>query len=216
MRITARTLAGVGLLATLVAGHVKAEAQDASLEIPFERFVLDNGLTVIVHENRDAPIVAVHVWYRVGSKDERKGKTGFAHLFEHLMFNGSENLDEDWFLPLEEAGATSMNGTTNWDRTNYFQNVPVNALDSILWLESDRMANLLGAISQEKLDEQRDVVKNEKRQSENRPYGKVAGIQYPNIYPKGHPYSWTTIGSMEDLDAASAKSEITSSFVVQS
>lgn len=180
-----------------------APAADVAIDIPYERFVLDNGLTLVVHEDRKAPIVAVNVWYHVGSKNEKPGKTGFAHLFEHLMFNGSENYDDDWFQALERVGATDLNGTTNEDRTNYFQNVPTNALDVALWMESDRMGHLLGAITQEKLDEQRGVVQNEKRQGEDRPYGKVFNILTENSYPEGHPYSWTVIGSMEDLDAAS-------------
>ena len=177
-------------------------APGARVEIPFQRFVLPNGLTLIVHEDHKAPIVAVNVWYHVGSKNERPGRTGFAHLFEHLMFNGSENYDKDFFGPLEQAGATDMNGTTNEDRTNYFQNVPTNALDLTLWMESDRMGHLTGVISQPKLDEQRGVVQNEKRQGENEPYGKVWDFLTPKLYPANHPYSWTVIGSMEDLDAA--------------
>lgn len=174
----------------------------APIDIPYQKFVLPNGLTVIVHEDHKAPIVAVNVWYHVGSKNERPGRTGFAHLFEHLMFNGSENYDKDFFGPMEQAGATDMNGTTNEDRTNYFQNVPANAVDLTLWMESDRMGHLTGAISQPKLDEQRGVVQNEKRQSENEPYGKVWDFLTPKLYPANHPYSWTVIGSMEDLDAA--------------
>ena len=143
------------------------------LAIPYSKFVLSNGLTLIVHEDKKAPIVAVNVWYHVGSKDEKFGRTGFAHLFEHLMFNGSENYNDDWFKPFDRVGATGMNGTTNQDRTNYFQVVPKNALEMTLWMESDRMGHLLGAIDQAKLDEQRDVVKNEKRNGENQPYGKV-------------------------------------------
>jgi zinc protease len=157
---------------------------------------------LIVHEDHKAPIVAVNVWYHVGSKNERPGRTGFAHLFEHLMFNGSENYDKDFFGPMEKAGATDMNGTTNEDRTNYFENVPTNAFDLALWMESDRMGHLTGAISQPKLDEQRGVVQNEKRQGENEPYGKVWDFLTPRLYPTNHPYSWTTIGAMEDLDAA--------------
>ena len=172
-------------------------------DIPFEKFVLDNGLTLIVHEDHKAPIVAINVWYHVGSKNEKPGKTGFAHLFEHLMFNGSENFDDDYFQVLERVGATDLNGTTNPDRTNYFQNVPTNALDVALWMESDRMGHLLGAITQEKIDEQRGVVQNEKRQGENQPYGVTRQLLTENTYPKGHPYSWMTIGSMEDLNAAS-------------
>lgn len=178
-----------------------AQAEDYA--IPYTKYVLDNGLTLVVHEDHKAPIVAVNVWYHVGSKDEKPGRTGFAHLFEHLMFNGSENYNDDWFKPFDRVGATGMNGTTNQDRTNYFQVVPTNALEMTLWMESDRMGHLLGAIDQAKLDEQRDVVKNEKRQGENQPYGKVFSTLLENVYPEGHPYSWSVIGSMEDLDAAS-------------
>jgi zinc protease len=175
----------------------------SDINIPYEKFVLPNGLTVIVHEDHKAPIVAVNVWYHVGSKDERPGRTGFAHLFEHLMFNGSENFNDEFFRPLEPAGATKMNGTTWFDRTNYYENVPVSALDLTLWLESDRMGHLIGAIDQKKLDEQRGVVQNEKRQGENQPYGHVDELITRSTYPVGHPYSWDTIGSMEDLNAAS-------------
>ena len=192
-------------LLVLLTGGAKAEADalDLNVEISYELFKLDNGLTVIVHEDHKAPVVAVNIWYHVGSKDEVRGKTGYAHLFEHIMFNGSENHDNDYFKATEKLGATNMNGTTSADRTNYFQTVPKNAFDAILWLESDRMGNLLGAVTQEKLDEQRGVVKNEKRQNyDNRPYGKGAEIQYSSIYPHSHPYSWLTIGSMEDLEAA--------------
>ncbi|MEX0942537.1 MAG: pitrilysin family protein [Pseudomonadales bacterium] len=198
--------AKAGLLAlTLMLAPViliASDLFDLDVDIPYTLFKLDNGLTVIVHEDHKAPVVAVNIWYHVGSKDEVRGRTGFAHLFEHLMFNGSENYDDDYFAATEKLGATTLNGTTSWDRTNYFQTVPVNGLDSILWLESDRMGNLLGAITQEKLDEQRGVVQNEKRQRLNAPYGKGAEIQYSSIYPYTHPYSWTTIGSMEDLNAA--------------
>jgi len=197
-----------GLTALLAAGPVSAasaaradEATDAEL-IPYERFSLDNGLTVIVHTDRKAPIVAVNVWYHVGSKNEKPGKTGFAHLFEHLMFQGTEHYNDEFFKPLEQVGATSMNGTTNFDRTNYFQNVPTTALDLALWMESDRMGHLLGAISQERLDEQRGVVQNEKRQGENRPFGKVPETLFRAVFPPGHPYRTLPIGSMADLDAA--------------
>jgi zinc protease len=172
-------------------------------EIPYAKYVLKNGLTLLVHEDHKAPIVAVNVWYHVGSKNERPGKTGFAHLFEHLMFNGSEHYNDDYFKAVEPAGATDLNGTTNEDRTNYFQNVPVSAVDRILWLESDRMGHLVGVIDKARLDEQRGVVQNEKRQSENEPYGKTYITVAENTYPKGHPYSWSVIGSMEDLNAAS-------------
>jgi zinc protease len=187
--------------ASLLVNVGAAQAQD--VEIPYEKFVLDNGLTLIVHEDHKAPIVAVNVWYHVGSKNEREGKTGFAHLFEHLMFNGSEHYNDDYFKPFDRVGATGMNGTTNFDRTNYFQEVPKNALDMALWMESDRMGHLLGAIDQARLDEQRGVVQNEKRQGENQPYGKVFTTAFKNIFPAGHPYSWSVIGYMEDLEAAS-------------
>ncbi|MGH6693585.1 MAG: M16 family metallopeptidase, partial [Gammaproteobacteria bacterium] len=187
-------------LATLAVGAVAAAAE---IDIPFKKFVLDNGLTLIVHEDHKAPIVAVNVWYHVGSKNEKPGKTGFAHLFEHLMFNGSEHFNTDYFKAMDRIGATDLNGTTNFDRTNYFQNVPNTALDTVLWLESDRMGHLLGVIDQPRLDEQRGVVQNEKRQGENQPYGRAFLNIFENTYPKGHPYSWSVIGSLEDLDAAS-------------
>jgi len=187
---------------TLLQAQVPSVPAKSRIEIPYQRFVLPNGLTLIVHEDHKAPIVAVNVWYHVGSKNEKPGRTGFAHLFEHLMYNGTENYDKDFFGPLEQAGATDMNGTTSEDRTNYFQNVPTNAVDLALWMESDRMGHLTGAISQPKLDEQRGVVQNEKRQGENEPYGKVWDFLTPKLYPPNHPYSWTTIGSMEDLEAA--------------
>ena len=172
------------------------------VEIPYEQFTLDNGLRVVVHEDRKAPVVAVSIWYNVGSKDEPAGKTGFAHLFEHLMFNGSENAPGDYFEPLRQIGATDLNGTTWFDRTNYFQTVPTPALETALFLESDRMGHLLGAVTQEKLDNQRGVVQNEKRQGDNQPYGLVEYAQLEAL-PKGHPYAHSTIGSMADLDSAS-------------
>ncbi|MEX6633036.1 M16 family metallopeptidase [Hyphococcus lacteus] len=175
----------------------------ADIDLPYEQFTLDNGLKVVVHEDRKAPLVAVSIWYHVGSKDEPQGKTGFAHLFEHIMFNGSENYDDDWFGPLEDVGATGLNGTTWFDRTNYFQTVPTTALDRVLWMESDRMGHLLGAVTQEKLDEQRGVVQNEKRQSDNQPYGMMEYSTLAGLLPAGHPYRHSTIGSMEDLEAAS-------------
>lgn len=191
------------LLALIAFSQISnSHAAEANIDIPFEKYVLDNGLTLIVHEDHKAPIVSVNVWYHVGSKDEKEGRTGFAHLFEHLMFNGSENYNDEWFKPFDRVGATGMNGTTNQDRTNYYQVVPKNALEMTLWMESDRMGHLLGAIDQARLDEQRGVVQNEKRQREDQPYGRVFGTILENVYPKGHPYSWSVIGSMEDLDAA--------------
>jgi zinc protease len=186
----------------LEAQQPAAPAPAHEIDIPFQQFVLKNGLTLIVHEDHKAPIVAVNIWYHVGSKNEKRGRTGFAHLFEHLMFNGSENYKGEYFTPFERAGATDQNGTTNEDRTNYFENVPTNALDMALWMESDRMGHLQGAIDQAKLDEQRGVVQNEKRQGENEPYGTVWEFLTPRLFPPNHPYSWTTIGSMEDLSAA--------------
>lgn len=173
------------------------------VELKNERFILDNGLTVVVHEDHKAPVVAVSVWYHIGSGDEPAGKTGFAHLFEHLMFSGSENHSGTYFAPFEKAGATGLNGTTWFDRTNYFETVPVTALDMALWMESDRMGHLLGAIGQKELDTQRGVVQNEKRQRENQPYGRVDQNVLLNIFPGNHPYHHDTIGSMADLNAAS-------------
>ena len=175
----------------------------AEVAIPYEEFTLPNGLRVIVHEDHKAPIVAVNIWYHVGSKDEPKGRSGFAHLFEHLMFQASENHEGEFFTPFEMVGATDQNGTTNSDRTNYFQNVPTTALDMALWMESDRMGHLLGAVDQAALDEQRGVVQNEKRQGINQPYGQVWEKLGEALYPEGHPYHHSTIGSMADLNAAS-------------
>lgn len=191
--------------ATATPPPAEVAALPPSFDIPYQKHILPNGLTLLIHEDHKAPIVAVNIWYHVGSKDERPGRTGFAHLFEHLMFNGSENHNDEFFRPLEAVGAAKMNGTTWYDRTNYFQNVPTSALDLTLWLESDRMGHLLGAIDQARLDEQRGVVLNEKRQSENEPYGKADELIAAATYPAGHPYSWTTIGSEADLNAASLK-----------
>ncbi len=188
--------------APLMPGSSASSQVLPEVTIPYETFTLDNGLTVIVNQDRKAPIVAVNIWYKVGSKDESLGTRGFAHLFEHLMFQGSDNYKGEFFTPFKEAGATDQNGTTSSDRTNYFQTVPAPALDMALWMESDRMGHFLNSISQEKLDEQRNVVKNEKRQGENRPYGKVRERLSSQTFPDGHPYSWPTIGYMEDLDAA--------------
>jgi len=170
--------------------------------IPHTSFQLANGLTVIVHEDHKAPVVAVSTWYNVGSKDEPKGKTGFAHLFEHLMFNGSDNLPGDYFTYLQQVGATDYNGTTWFDRTNYFETVPKAALERALFMESDRMGYLLGAVTQDKLDNQRGVVQNEKRQGDNQPGGLVEYEVLGTLFPNGHPYQHSTIGSMADLDAA--------------
>lgn len=172
------------------------------INIPYTKFTLPNGLRLIVHEDHKAPIVAVNIWYHVGSKNEKQGKSGFAHLFEHLMFNGSENYNTDYFQALEAIGGTDLNGTTNEDRTNYFQNIPLGAFDQVLWLESDRMGHLVGAIDQAKLDEQRGVVQNEKRQGENQPYALGYDLVQKEMYPPYHPYGHTVIGEMADLNAA--------------
>ncbi len=200
LALTAALGGGVGI------APVEAQskpARGAKVDIPYEQFTLPNGLRVIVHTDRKAPIVAVNIWYHVGSKDEPKGRSGFAHLFEHLMFNGSENHPTEFFEPFELVGATDQNGTTNQDRTNYFQNVPTTALDMALWMESDRMGHLLGAIDQKTLDEQRGVVQNEKRQGENQPYGQVFELIGKAMFPASHPYNHSVIGSMADLNAAS-------------
>ncbi len=202
-------LAGTGVFALTGSAAAQNAAPVAALvrnvDIPYQQFTLPNGLRVVVHTDRKAPIVAVSVWYNVGSKFEPKGKTGFAHLFEHLMFNGSENAPGDFFVPLKSVGATDFNGTTYFDRTNYFETVPTAALDRALFLESDRMGYLTGAITQAVVDEQRGVVQNEKRQGDNRPYGLIQYKQTEGLFPADHPYGHTTIGSMADLDAASVE-----------
>ncbi len=201
------TALAVVLAAPAIAQQTPAPAPVADLvkrvDIPYEQFTLPNGLRVVIHTDRKAPVVGVAVWYDVGSKHEPKGKTGFAHLFEHLMFNGSENSPGEFFEPLKEVGATDYNGTTNADRTNYFQTVPRAALERALFLESDRMGYLLGAMTQGKLDEQRGVVQNEKRRGDTQPYGLLRYKVSEGLFPEGHPYRHSTIGSMEDLDAAS-------------
>jgi zinc protease len=172
------------------------------LVIPFTRHTLANGLVVIVHEDHRCPIVAVNVWYHVGSKDEAQGRTGLAHLFEHLMFEGSEHHDTGYFQPLQNAGAV-LNGSTNTDRTNYWEVVPTSALDLALWMESDRMGHLLPALTEEKFRTQREVVLNERRQNyENRPYGLASIALVGALYPPDHPYHWPTIGRPDDLRAA--------------
>jgi predicted Zn-dependent peptidase len=202
-RPRARSLAfAIALAIGLPLAHVQA-APAAGVDIPYQEFTLANGLRVIVHEDHKAPIVAVNLWYHVGSKDEKPGKTGFAHLYEHLMFQASENHPGEYFDPFEKVGATDQNGTTNSDRTNFFENVPTTALDMALWMESDRMGHLLGGIDQATLNEQRGVVENEKREGENQPYGNVDDALHAALYPDAHPYHHTTIGSKTDLDAAS-------------
>jgi len=191
-------------MVTLAAAGPTGAQEITPPKLEHEKIVLSNGLTVLFHEDHSVPIVAVNLWYHVGSKNEKAGRTGFAHLFEHMMFQGSEHYDNDFFKALEPVGATDLNGTTNSDRTNYFENVPTSALEMTLWLEADRMGWLLPALTQERLDNQIEVVKNERRQSyENRPYGLVSERLYAVLYPKHHPYSWPVIGSMDDLAAAS-------------
>jgi zinc protease len=190
-------------LSFVTTGAVAQDDIASQINIEYEMFTLDNGLTTIVNTDSSTPTVFVGIWYGVGSKDEPDGKTGFAHLFEHLMFQSSENHEGEYFTPFTEAGATGMNGTTSEDRTNYYATVPSGALDMALWMESDRMSHLLGAVTQEALDEQRGVVQNEKRQGDNRPYAGVYDRIRTGIYPAGHPYRHSVIGSMEDLDAAS-------------
>lgn len=175
----------------------------AGYSISHRKFVLENGLTLLVHEDRSVPIVGVNMWYHVGSRNEKRGKTGFAHLFEHFFFNGSENYPRGFREAMDDLGANNRNGTTNTDRTNFFEDVPVGALERTLYLEADRMGFLANYISKEMLERERGVVQNEKRQGENQPYGRVFSEISGKIYPYSHPYSWSTIGSMEDLNAAS-------------
>jgi zinc protease len=193
------------LLATLaLAASAALHAQQAKLTVPYERFVLPNGLTVLLHEDHSTPMIAVDVWYHVGSAREKPGRTGFAHLFEHIMFEGSGHVAEGRFDEWLEAAGGNNNGSTNTDRTNYFETIPKSALELALFLESDRMGYLLDAMSPEKVDGQRGVVKNERRQSyENRPYGLAFPTLSENLYPPDHPYHWPVIGSQEDLSAAS-------------
>ncbi|HEV3051730.1 MAG TPA: pitrilysin family protein [Longimicrobium sp.] len=175
-----------------------------TIDIEFTQETLDNGLRVIYHVDRSTPMVAVDIWYNVGSKHEQPGRTGFAHLFEHMMFKGSRNVaDGRHFALLEDAGAGEINGTTSWDRTNYFEQVPSHQLELALWMEADRMGTLLETLTPEKLDNQREVVKNERRQRvDNQPYGTWMGKMMTYLFPSSHPYHHEVIGSMEDLTAA--------------
>lgn len=203
MRIT-KIFAGLVLSALVMT--ISAAAQSNGSKLPtlnVKEYKLKNGLRVLLHEDRSTPVVSVGVWYHVGSKNETEGRTGFAHLFEHMMFQGSKNYNADYFTPLQEAGAT-INGTTNNDRTWYYETVPSNFLELALFMEADRLGGLLEAMTQEKLDNQRDVVKNERRQRvDNQPYGTAFEKIGEIMYPKGHPYNWSVIGSLEDLQAAS-------------
>ena len=183
------------------AGRLPYDADVESLDIPFTKHTLPNGLDVIVHEDHHVPIVAVNLWYHVGSKNERPGRTGFAHLFEHLMFEGSEHHNAGYFPPLQQAGGL-LNGSTNTDRTNYWEVVPTSAVDLALWMESDRMGYLLPALTRERFETQRDVVLNERRQNyENRPYGLATTAIASALYPPDHPYHWMTIGAAADIAA---------------
>ena len=200
-------LAGTVAAVCLIPPAVRAQAPAAPathLTVPYQEFTLANGLHVILHRDASVPVVAVNVWYHVGSGNEKLGRTGFAHLFEHLMFEGSKHVPEGAFDTWLEGAGANNNGSTNTDRTNYYIDGPANALELMLFLDSDRMGYLLDTMSPERVDGQRDVVKNERRQSyENRPYG-MAELELDTLlWPKGHPYSWSTIGSMEDLSAAS-------------
>lgn len=191
------------LLSFLMTTNISAQNGVTLPEVKVKEYKLKNGLRVILHPDKSTPVVAVNVWYHVGSKNEETGRTGFAHLFEHMMFQGSKNYNTDYFTPLQEAGG-NINGTTNQDRTYYYETVPSNFLELALFLEADRLGGLLEAMTQEKLDNQRDVVKNERRQRvDNQPYGTAFEKIGQIMYPKGHPYNWTTIGSLEDLQAAS-------------
>ena len=187
---------------TLLLCALSANAQ--KIKVPYEQFTLPNGLNVILHQDKTIPRISVNVWYFVGSGNEKPGRTGFAHLFEHILFEGSKNVPEGKFDEWLEAAGANNNGSTTEDRTNYYEDLPANALDLALFLESDRMGFLLASLTDSTVDGQRDVVKNERRQSyENRPYGK-ANLELPALlYPKDHPYSWPVIGTMADLTAAS-------------
>jgi zinc protease len=201
--VVIRTLASSALVAAFAVGVAGSLDAQAVPKISHEKYTLPNGLEVILHQDRSVPLVAVNVWYKVGSGDEKVGRTGFAHLFEHIMFMGSESVPVGKFDQWLEAAGANNNGSTNTDRTNYFEWMPSNALPLALWLEADRMGYLLPTMDQAKLDVQRDVVKNERRQSyDNVPYGRANETILAALFPKGHPYSWPVIGFMTDLSAA--------------
>jgi predicted Zn-dependent peptidase len=203
-RVVVAALVASALVAAPVRGEPPARAGLAPVRLAVTKAELSNGLEVILHEDHRTPVVSVNLWYHVGSKDEPAGKNGFAHLFEHVMFQGSKHVPEDtYFLDLERVGATDINGSTSTDRTNYFETVPSNQLELALWLESDRMGFLLDHVDQATFSGQRDVVKNERRQNyENAPYGLVSEFINAAVYPEGHPYHLLTIGTPKDLDAA--------------
>ena len=203
-RVFCATLVTLAVGGAMPSAQAPGEPGPAGLTVPYTQFTLANGLHVILHQDKTVPVAAVNVWYHVGSGREKPGRTGFAHLFEHVMFEGSEHVAEGNFDGWLEAAGGNNNGSTSEDRTNYITDVPSNALELALFLESDRMGYLLPTLTQSKLDGQRDVVKNEKRQRvDNAPYGQAFIELGAMLYPQGHPYSWPTIGSMEDLSAAS-------------
>ena len=201
--MTTRTLSRLALALACAGASFPARLVAQTLRVPYEMFTLPNGLQVILHEDHSVPVVSVNIWYHVGSGDERVGRTGFAHLFEHIMFMGSQHVPTGEFDRLLEAAGGDNNGSTTEDRTNYFEDAPANALPLMLWLDSDRMGFLVPEITAEKVDLQRGVVQNERRQSyENRPYGLAEENILKRLYPPSHPYSWPVIGSMADLQAA--------------
>lgn len=205
LSVAAALLLGATTSTPALAGEDAKAASSQGLELPFERYNLDNGMEVILHRDTSAPLVAVNLWYHVGSGDETPGKSGFAHLFEHMMFQGAKHIGEDvHFDTLKRIGASGINGTTNPDRTNYFEVVPSNQLETALWLESDRMGYMLDLLNEKSLANQRDVVRNERRQRyDNVPYGRARFAAAAAMYPEGHPYRYLTIGRHEDLEAAS-------------
>jgi zinc protease len=186
-------------------GTASAATKSAANKVPsikYEKYKLKNGLEVILSENHRLPLVAVDLWYHVGPANEKPGRTGFAHLFEHMMFQGSKHVGDEPFKVLEASGATLINGTTDFDRTNYFETMPANELETALWLESDRMGWLLDKLDQKKLATQRDVVRNERRQGESQPYDLAEEETFHQIFPKGHPYYGVVIGSHADIESA--------------
>ena len=196
-----RSLVGITLLVALLTGCQGGP----DFQIEYESYVLDNGLEVVLHEDASDPIAAVAILYHVGSAREVVGKTGFAHLFEHMMFQSSQHVPEDQFFRKIQASGGMLNGGTSSDQTIFFEVVPKNALEMVLWLEADRMGYLLPTVTQEAFNNQQGVVQNEKRQSENRPYGQTSTVINRLLYPEGHPYSWTVIGSMDDLGSATVQ-----------
>ncbi|NLE34885.1 MAG: insulinase family protein, partial [Bacteroidales bacterium] len=188
------------LIVTIFAFASCQQKADSELSIPFEKYELGNGLDVILHEDHSDPIISVAIYYHVGSNREVPGRTGFAHLFEHMMFQQSENVPEDQYFRLIQSAGGTLNGSTSQDRTNYYETVPKNALEMVLWMESDRMGYLTNTITQQAFAIQQNVVQNEKRQNyDNRPYGHSSTVMARALFPEGHPYSWTTIGEMKDL-----------------